>query len=180
MNYYAQNVEKSTKNVLISLNAVVDFTNTCSTLNAYFNFNEKAYKAFVDKAALVRKPSDLTKANSLLSLPPKPYVLDFLKKVMLYDEFNPYFFYPRFNCQVENYYPQMRNWMNRHLSKEFAERIQIISLDCVNSATVLIESNSTFQLTEFSGLYVKMGSEDCPNWKAVYSLLDHQINSCTV
>ena len=180
MNYYAQNVSLKKKNVLISLNAVVDFTNASASIKAYFNYDEEAYKGFVQKAVTKRKQSEVSKVNSLISLPPKHFVVDFLRTGIQNEEFVPYLFYPVYSCKEEIYYPQMRNWMARHLSKELVDRIQIISPTCVNCATILIESNSTFQLSDFKGLYVKMNSEACPNWKAVYAILKQELNSCGV
>lgn len=101
MNFYAQKSKKSTENLPISLNEVVYFTNGSAHHIAYVNDNEMAYKGFVDKAIKERKPRDLTMGNSLIILPLKPYVPDFLKKVMLHDAVLPYSYYPRPNCKTE-------------------------------------------------------------------------------
>ena len=174
MDYYAQKRENTSSDLLISLNAVVDFTTASPSLNAYLNQSEEVYKNLVLNASLRSNYNDLSKVNSLMSLPPRPFAIDVLKRILQNEQFKPYFLYPVRNCDVKDYYPKMRNWFMKYFCKELKEKVLITSADNVSDGCVFIESHTTSLLSGNAGLYIKLGSQQCLDWKTVDYLLARQ------
>ena len=151
--------------VYVTLNSIIDLTKhyTITNRNPSLTVNQEHFLSI--------QPEDedryFVKARSYINIPPQPFSIGVLKRILGDKRFCLYVLYPKYQCESGADYVKTRNWLMKQFGTRCFERLRITNLYNVMTGSILIQNQASLLFSSNEIFKMQMGGNNCPNWKTV-------------
>jgi len=152
--------------VYVTLNSIIDLT------KHYHIVNRDPSLTVSQEKFLTIQPEDedkyFVKARCYMNIPPKPFSIDVLKRILGDNRFCLTLLNPEYYCKKGSDYIKSNNWLHKQFGLGCDKRVSVRTLEYgITNAGILIQNNTPLLFSRNHFFQLQMGGSNCPNWKTV-------------